>query len=430
MPRSLTHDARALAHTVKGWFAGYPGWVGGVLTGLQGALIPYLVVVVLSLAVIASDPGATTSSGINWGSAFSVATTVFLMAHGVPAVAGGVTFTLLPAGLTLLCGAVVAACARRFATRSWVSWGLATGAYVAVVGVIGTFALGSDADGGSLVVRACTVAAMVAGASAAIGIWRAHGASFSWILELPDWARRGLRRGTATMALVVCAASVAAVVTVVMHGGQMAQWATGLGVDAIGGIVLAIAQLAYAPAFIVWMLSYLAGPGFAVGEGTSFSPGVAQADALPQIPLLAALPDATATWLVWLPALLAVLAGVARVMTRRRAALTWEDAASDGVALAVAAVVTGGLAAMASGAMGPGVLASTGPAIVPVTASVIALTLAGYATVTVGIAAVQWRARRRARASVSGTEPERPVTRPDNETGASARSEAEATPRT
>ncbi|WP_061960888.1 cell division protein PerM [Demequina flava] len=395
MPRSFSRDLRAFGGKVKGFFEGYPGWVGGVLTGIQGALIPYLVVVVLSLAVIASDPGATTSSGIDWSAAFSVATTVFLMAHGVPAIAGGVTFTLLPAGLTILCGAVIAAGARRFATRSWMSWGLAVVSYVAVVGVIGSFSLGTDADGGSLVVRACTVAALVAGASAALGIWRAHGASFAWVLQLPDWTRRGLRRGLGVMAWALAAASILSVTTVVLHGDQMASWATGLGVDAIGGVVLAIAQLAYAPTFIVWMLSYLAGPGFSVGEGTAFSPGVAEADVLPQIPLLAALPDWTASWLVWVPLVIVAIAAAARWMTRRTEDLTWDDAAADGVALATVGAVAGALVAMAAGSIGPGPLETTGPAIVPVLAAMLGLTLAGLALTTGLLALTQWWRRRR-----------------------------------
>ncbi|MDE0572517.1 DUF6350 family protein [Demequina sp. B12] len=394
MPRSFSHDMRALGGKVKQLFVGYPGWVGGVIAGIQGALMPYLVVVILSLAVIASDPGATTSNGIEWGSAFSVATSVWLMAHGVPATASGVTFTLLPAGLTLLCGFVTAAGARRFATRSWMSWGLAVGSYVATVIVIGSFTLGSEPDGGSLVVRAATVAALIAGAATAAGIWRAYGASFEWALQLPDYVRRGLRRGFGTLAWGVAAASLVSIVAVVMHADDMATWATGLGVDAIGGVVLAIAQLAYAPTFVVWMLAYLTGTGFSVGVGTAYSPGVAQAEALPQVPLLAALPDATWGWLAWVPLVLVAVGAAARWVTRTRERLAWADAAADAVALSLVTVVAAGMAATAAGAVGPGRLAQTGPDVLPVTAAMLGLTLAGYAVVTVVIAIIDLWARR------------------------------------
>ncbi|WP_062069820.1 cell division protein PerM [Demequina sediminicola] len=390
MPYSSQHRVRAFVGKARTFLEGYPGWVGGVLTGLQGALIPYLTVVVLSLAVIVSDPGASTSAGVEWNSAFSAASMIWLMAHGLPATAGGVTFTLLPAGLTVLCCAVVAACARRFATRSWMSWGLATGTYVAWVVVIGSISLGSTPEGGGQVVRAATVAALMAGASAAWGIWRAHGATFEWLLDLSDWFVRGLRRGAGTLAWLMAAAGVASVVTVVMHGDEVAASATGLGVDVVGGVVLAVGQLAFVPTFMVWMLAYIAGPGFSVGEGTAYAPGVVQADALPDLPLFAALPTAEASWLVWLPLLVVVVAGVARGLTRTGKPLEWADAAADAVALVVVIVVTAGLAAMASGAIGPGRLETTGPDIVSLMAAMGMLVFAGYVIATGVLAAWLW----------------------------------------
>ncbi|WP_084102247.1 DUF6350 family protein [Demequina sp. NBRC 110051] len=399
MSRLPSHPVRTAAKAVKGWFAGYPGWVGGVLTGLQGALGPYIAVTILALAVIAADPGPTTIDGIPWGSAFTVATTVFLMAHGVPAITSIGTITLLPLGLTLLSGITTAALARRFATRSWMSWGLAVASYVAVVGVIASVALSGRPDGGSLIVRACTVAALVAGPAAALGIWRAHGATFSWAEQLPAWVWSGARRGAATVAWSLAAAAVAAATFAVLGRDAIAASATALGVDGVGGLVLAIGELAYAPTLVVWMLSWFTGFGFSVGTGSSYAPEAVATGALPQVPLLGALPVDAGGFLVWAPVALLAIAAVVRVLSRRRGALTWDEAKADAIALAVVAVSAVALLAFATGAIGPGRLSeSVGPALVPAATAWCGLVLAGYLLVTGVIAArdgvSRWRAGR------------------------------------
>ncbi|WP_084127811.1 DUF6350 family protein [Demequina sp. NBRC 110055] len=410
MSRLPSHPVRTAAQAVKGWFAGYPGWVGGVLTGLQGALGPYLAVTILALAVIAADPGPTTIDGIPWGSAFTVATTVFLMAHGVPAITSIGTITLLPLGLTLLSGITTAALARRFATRSWMSWGLAVASYVTLVGVIATVALSTRPDGGSLIVRACTVAALIAAPSAALGIWRAHGATFGWATQLPAWAWTGARRASATVAWSVALASATTLVFAILGRDAIAASATALGVDGVGGVVLALAQLAYAPTVILWMLSWLTGFGFSVGVGSSYTPGEVATGALPQVPLLGALPAESGGYLVWAPLALVAIAALVRALGRRRGPLDWDEAKADAVALALVAVGAFALMAFASGAIGPGRLeTSVGPAMVPVVTAWCGLVLAGYLAVTGVIAArdaaVRWRARRADAAAGSGAKP-------------------------
>ncbi|MFV0285949.1 MAG: DUF6350 family protein [Demequina sp.] len=400
MRRPSTAPLRSAWAWLKHWFSGYPGWVGGVLAGLQAALGPYLAVSILAMAVIAADPGPTAGDGIPWGSAFTVATTVFLMAHGVPAVTSIGTITLLPLGLTLLSAAAMVGLARRFATRTWTSWTLAVVSYVVIVGVIGAVALGGRPDGGSLIVRACTVAALIAAPAAAAGIWRAHGAEFSWMTQLPAWSLRGVRRGTAALAVAFALASVVALVFVVVGRASVADAATGLGVDGVGGIVLAIGELAYAPTFIVWMLAWLTGQGFSVGVGSAYAPGELAQAALPEIPLLGALPAHAGGWLVWAPWSLVAIGVLVRVATRRRGALGWDEAKADAVALAV--VTGGGIAAfaMASGAMGPGRLASAvGVDLVPAVTALAGLVLAGLLLGTGAIALKDVVVRRRSGAA-------------------------------
>jgi hypothetical protein len=82
--------------------------------------------------------------------------------------------------------------------------------------------------------------------------------------------------------------------------------------DLVGGIVMTLAQLAYLPTLVVWGVSFVAGPGFALGDGTAVSPSGTQVGVVPGIPLLGAVPESTSPWLlllVLLPIAVGALAG-------------------------------------------------------------------------------------------------------------------------
>ena len=82
--------------------------------------------------------------------------------------------------------------------------------------------------------------------------------------------------------------------------------------DALGASVVTLAQLAYLPTIVVWSISFIAGPGFALGEGTSVSPSGTQVGVVPGIPILGIIPDSTTPWLLLLalgPVALGALAG-------------------------------------------------------------------------------------------------------------------------
>ncbi|MEK8225545.1 DUF6350 family protein [Oerskovia sp. M15] len=64
----------------------------------------------------------------------------------------------------------------------------------------------------------------------------------------------------------------------------------GLAPGAVGGLILAVAQVAVVPNLVLWVSSWIAGPGFVVGEGSSFTTSASDPGALPAIPLLGSLP--------------------------------------------------------------------------------------------------------------------------------------------
>jgi hypothetical protein len=137
--------------------------------------------------------------------------------------------------------------------------------------------------------------------------------------------------------------------------------------DAAGVIVVSLAQLAFLPTLVVWAVSFLAGPGFAVGLDTAVSPAGTQLGIVPGIPILGGLPESVSPLLLGVVLLPIAAGGVAGWVLRDRVrALTTAPEYGLRVVLAVGvAAVTGGGAALmawlASGSIGPGRLAHVGP---------------------------------------------------------------------
>ena len=197
-------------------------------------------------------------------------------------------------------------------------------------------------------------------------------------------------RGTAVVVvgLIGVGALAAAVALFARAGHIVALFQTG-NADGIGATLLTLAQLAYLPTLAVWGLAFVAGPGFAVGEGTAVSPAGTQVGVLPGLPVLGAIPESTTTWLLLLALLPIALGAFAGWIVRSRLAhvapadASLTDAAPDahddpiGARLTIAAgiaVLAGGaaalLAAVASGSLGPGRLVEFGPAPGPVALAV------------------------------------------------------------
>ena len=187
--------------------------------------------------------------------------------------------------------------------------------------------------------------------------------------DIPALVARG---SAVVVAGLIGAGALVAAVAVFAHAGQIVALFQAGDADAVGATLLTLAQLTYVPTLAVWGMSFVAGPGFAVGEGTSVSPAATQVGVVPGIPVLGAVPESTTSWLLLL-ALVPVAAGalggwVARsqlVRTRRAAQRPDDPIAARLVITAGIALVSGGAAALlsfaASGSLGPGRLARFGP---------------------------------------------------------------------
>lgn len=183
--------------------------------------------------------------------------------------------------------------------------------------------------------------------------------------DVPGLVARGT--GVAVTGLVA-AASIAVAVSVLFRGGEVVALFESAHVDALGATIVTLGQLAYLPTLIVWALSWLAGPGFAVGAGSVVAPAGTELGVLPGVPMLGLLPEQGAPALllvVLVPVAIGAVAGWAARSHMHPAAHSSDEflprlAAVIGIAVATAAAVAT-MAALASGSFGPGRFAEVGP---------------------------------------------------------------------
>ncbi|WP_353807307.1 cell division protein PerM [Agromyces sp. SYSU T00194] len=198
-----------------------------------------------------------------------------------------------------------------------------------------------------------------------------------------DAARFSLRAGAAAAVGVVGAGALAVAAALVVDYATVVGLWQSLRADVPGGIVLALGQLALLPNLVAWASSWILGPGFALGAGTSVSPGGTLLGPVPGLPVLGAIPklDPGLGYLALLvPVLLGFAAGFAvrrsvdarrsrraagrpeQRPARRSPAWSWTLLVGEGLAAGVVAgVLLAVLAWWSGGAAGPGRLAEVGP---------------------------------------------------------------------
>lgn len=389
MPRPPAAFATAVRARLRVLRDAVPGWLGGVLAGAQGAFIALLVVWVPALAIAAtSSPTAGVTT--DWGGATSLAANLLLLAHGAPLVTEAATISLLPLGLTGVCALLIAALARRFTAPTLASAGLTVATYAAGIGLIAALAGRAGGD----TARAAVVAALVVVVAVTVGMRLTLPAVMTTWRQLPPRVRMAARRAAATMLVWVTIAAAVTTVWAVLGWRSIADIATALGPDGVSAPILALGQLAYVPVMVVWMVAWLTGQGFAVGDGTLYAPDLLATDALPVLPLVGALPSAAGGVLTWAPLLPILGAALVRLVTGRRREPSWEQARTDLLALGMIVGSSVLVLGAASGSAGPGRLEYVGPDVLITAALVTALSAVGFALAT-GVLGVAHLLRRR-----------------------------------
>ncbi|RWZ64405.1 hypothetical protein ELQ92_06455 [Labedella populi] len=190
-----------------------------------------------------------------------------------------------------------------------------------------------------------------------------------------------LRGGAIVAAGIVGVAAVTVAIVLVASFGTIVGLYESSGVGVTGGIAVTIAQLAYLPNLVVWCASWLLGPGFAIGVGTSVSPAATLLGPVPGIPVLGAIPTGDLP-LGFLGLIIPVLVGFLGAAAVRPAVVRAVGTrglvgslalTAVGIAL-VASVLMGLLAFASAGAIGPERLQEVGPAPLGVALATLATT--------------------------------------------------------
>jgi Family of unknown function (DUF6350) len=195
---------------------------------------------------------------------------------------------------------------------------------------------------------------------------------------LPEWTRwrpdvraivgTALRGGAAAAAAVVTVAALVVVASLVANYAQIITLYENLHSEALGGLALTIAEILFLPNLVIWAASWLIGPGFAIGGGSTVSPLGTTVGPIPSIPVLGALPqgDFAFAFIGLIVPLLAgflvgaLLSGALAERISSTGRLTWMLGAGLGTGV-VGGAVLGILAWASAGSIGPGRLQAAGP---------------------------------------------------------------------
>lgn len=177
-----------------------------------------------------------------------------------------------------------------------------------------------------------------------------------------------LRGGLITAALVIGASAVALSVLIIANFASILGIYEGLQGGGGGSLILTAAQLMFMPNFVLWVVSWFIGTGFALGTGSSVSPVGTDLGLVPALPILGAMPtnDLAFGFLGLLVPLLAAFLAAWFIRPALLRALgsdvsfRWISLTVLGIAL-VAGILIGLLAWASGGAAGPGRLADVGP---------------------------------------------------------------------
>ncbi|MHB8186555.1 MAG: cell division protein PerM [Dermatophilaceae bacterium] len=354
--------------------------------GGSAAVVSMLTIVLPALLVWV----ASAESTVDWTRALSVGTSIWLLANGAPLGTGPATISLTPWLLAAIpLGAAIIAVrrvlvqlddgsqrrlkARGGLRRNIADAGVCFVASYATVGLLVALATSSHPLHASLpgsVLGTAVVgglAVLVALALEFRGDIGSVAPDLSRLLKarLPVNLRRAIRPGLGGAFAVFGAGLVLTLGVVVAHRVRIGQLYDTLGGDPVGISVLSLGQLLALPNVALWAASWMAGPGFAFGQGTSITWSHSNPGLLPLIPGLGALPDPgplpAGLWLVVLvPIAAGALVGWRAVRSVARLS-SWQVKARVATAACVVAALTLTLAsALAGGSLGAARLSVVG----------------------------------------------------------------------
>jgi len=217
------------------------------------------------------------------------------------------------------------------------------------------------------------------------------------LLRVPDLLRRALRPGLEGLLALLAIGSAVVLAAVGLSWDGVRAVHDGLAAGEVGSVVVVLAQVGMLPNLALWVVSFLAGPGFQVVEGAGVTWSGAESGLLPMVPVLAALPQPGPFPIVVAVAAVLVLVGAGAFVGHRavgsvaRLARLRTKLAVAVASCAVTAVAAGALDAIGGGSLGQFRLATVGaPALA------LAVSLFGWLLVGAVLAVLRdaWRLRR------------------------------------
>jgi hypothetical protein len=185
-----------------------------------------------------------------------------------------------------------------------------------------------------------------------------------WPAEVRAMVSTALRGGAAAAAGVILAASMVASVAIAISFARIIGLYESLQTEYLGGVIVTLGQLALLPNIVIWVASWLIGPGFAIGTGSIVGPLGTQLGPVPVIPLLGALPQSELAFGflgLLVPVVVGFLVG-ALLGPRVRRELNGVRLIITGLALGVVGgAILALLAWFSGGSAGPGRLVEVGP---------------------------------------------------------------------
>ncbi|MCU1479735.1 MAG: hypothetical protein JWQ19_521 [Subtercola sp.] len=186
--------------------------------------------------------------------------------------------------------------------------------------------------------------------------------------EVRSLTALALRGGAIIATAMVAVGGLVVALLLVIHYSTVVSLYESLQSGIAGGAALTLGQIAFMPNLAVWAASWLLGPGFALGTGSSISPLGTQVGLIPSLPVFGALPQSSV--LGYAALIVPVVIGlVVSAALRSRLNEPGEFSLRQGGRMLgagvgmgiVAAAILALLAAVSGGALGPGRLADVGP---------------------------------------------------------------------
>jgi hypothetical protein len=299
--------------------------------GASAALVSMLVIVLPALLAWVASPQST----VGWPRALSVGLSVWLLANGAELSTGAATISLTPLLLSVVPLVIATMAARPVLMqlddgpprrlngfgglrRDVADAALSFAASYAAVGLVVALATAGEPLHASPLSTAAatagvgTVSLLIALVMEFRGQIGSVAPDLAAVLEarVPIHLRRAIRPGLWSAVAIFGSGTALTLLMVGLHLGRIGRLSDALGADPVGLVTVSLGQLMILPNVALWAASWMAGPGFGLGEGTAITWTHSNPGLLPLVPGLGAVPaPGPLPAGLWLSALVPVAAG-------------------------------------------------------------------------------------------------------------------------